>query len=230
MHAHDARARLRPRPTGPAPPPPPRAPPSPRAPSPQANQLIQRVKVTDGAHLTQMNMWADDCVIPEMPFSCFTVCSGGGARIHLHNFEMSDATCTRVRDSKGISTMIFAAQYAKALTVKVRKVNERTTVIEDTGWVPYLGPSAYWRMQNLTFSCTGNVTHTLPPAEFEASEVRHPPRRYTQQQGGEGRGRGLDALPARMHLPPPGHDRAAPAPAPARARRAGRKWRETRWW
>jgi hypothetical protein len=143
--------------------------------APQGNQLTQRVLVTDGAELTQRNLWVDDCVLPVMPFNCFTdtETEGGGARITLENVELSDASCTRIRDSKGASTMVFAAQYAQAMNVKIRQVDERSLVVGDTGWVPYVPATAFWRMINVTFSCTGNVTHALPPSG-EAPEVRAP--------------------------------------------------------
>lgn len=33
----------------------------------------------------------------------------------------------------------------------------------DTGWMPGLPVGSYFRFTNVTFSCTGNLTHPLPP-------------------------------------------------------------------
>jgi hypothetical protein len=139
--------------------------PPPRRAAPQGNQLAHRILITDGAQLVQKNFWVDDCILPIMPFNCFTETTGGDARVTLQDVTMSDATCTRIRDSKGASTMIFAARYAKALTVKIKQIDERSLRVVDTGWIPYIPPTASWRLMNVTFSCTGNVTHALPPSD-----------------------------------------------------------------
>ena len=62
--------------------------------------------------------------------------------------------------------MVTAARYVKLLTVKVTQVDASTLHVADTGWVPFIASSAYWRMVNTTLSCTGNVTHYLPSPEF----------------------------------------------------------------
>lgn len=49
-------------------------------------------------------------------------------------------------------------RYAKRPdSVGVTHISARQQVVEDTGWVPYVPPSAYWRLANVTFSCTGGI-------------------------------------------------------------------------
>lgn len=136
----------------------------------QANQLTSRVLVTGGAELRLRNFWLDDCIMPTMPFSCFTQVTGQGSRVVLEDVTISDATCTDVRQSAGLEAMLYAARYANPTGgVTVRYVDERTAVIEDTGWVPYLPPEAHWRMSNVVCTCTSGTTHGgttfLPPPQ-----------------------------------------------------------------
>jgi serine/threonine protein kinase len=127
------------------------------------NQLTRRVHVTDGAQLFQRNFWVDDCFVSSFPYSCFAYAAGGGARVEFRDAIFSDAGCTSWSESNGITAMVNTAKFVKPLTFKTKEVDERRLHIDDTGWVPFVPPNAYWRLINVTLSCTGNITHDLPP-------------------------------------------------------------------
>lgn len=128
-----------------------------------ANQLARRVHVTDGAQLFQRNFWVDDCFVSSFPYTCFAYAAGGGARVEFRDAIFSDARCVRWSESNGITAMVNTAKFVKPMSFKTKEIDERSLHIDDTGWVPFVPPNAYWRLVNVTLSCTGNVTHDLPP-------------------------------------------------------------------
>jgi serine/threonine protein kinase len=129
------------------------------------NQLTSRVLITEGAQLLQRNFWVDDCFISSFPYTCFSFAAGGGSRIEFRDSIFSDARCMRWSESNGITAMVNTAKFVKPLTFKTQELDERRLHVEDTGWVPFVPPTAYWRLVNVTLSCTGNITHELP-ADF----------------------------------------------------------------
>ena len=136
------------------------------------NQLLSRVIITEGAQFLQRNIWVDDCLSSKWPYSCFSITTGGGSRVELRDAIFSDATCVKWSESNGITAMINSAKFVKPLTVKTRDVNERELYVEDTGWVPYVPPTAYWRFVNVSLTCTGNITHDLPPEHIVLVDKR----------------------------------------------------------
>ncbi len=127
------------------------------------NQLTSRILITDGAQLLQRNFWVDDCFISSFPYTCFSFAAGGGARVEFRDAIFSDARCLRWSESNGITAMVNTAKFVKPLTFKTKEIDDRQLHVEDTGWVPFVPPTAYWRLVNVTLSCTGNITHELPP-------------------------------------------------------------------
>ena len=131
-----------------------------------ANQLVNCVVVTDGGELFERNMWVDDCFVQSFPYTCFSETVGGGSKVEIRDMEMSDSTCTEVSQSQGITTMLNAAKLMDGLSSRgVVHLDERRVLVKDTGWVPYIPPTAYWRLVNTTLSCTGNLTHDMPSRE-----------------------------------------------------------------
>ena len=135
------------------------------------NQLTSRVVMTEGAQLLQRNFWVDDCFISSFPYTCFSFAAGGGSRIEFRDAIFSDATCLRWSESNGITAMVNTAKFVKPLTFKTKEIDERALHVEDTGWVPFVPPTAHWRLVNVTLSCTGNITHELPP-DFVVYQVK----------------------------------------------------------
>lgn len=76
---------------------------------------------------------------------------------------MSDAGCTSIDDSAGIHAIVGIIGITKSLASTITRIDERTVHIGDTNWIAYVPPTASWRFVNVTLSCTGNVTHELPP-------------------------------------------------------------------
>lgn len=74
--------------------------------------------------------------------------------------------------------MIKAAQISNMFRLRVRQKNDREVFIEDTGWVPYVPPTAYWRLVNTTLSCTGGITHEMPEDIDELSPGSRMPNMY----------------------------------------------------
>lgn len=126
------------------------------------NQLIDRLVLSDGAEFHQRNIWADDCFLDTVPYTCFGRTTKG-ASILLEDSLFSDAKCTQFSESVGMNIMVDTARFARPLTTKIKKINEREALVMDTGWVPYVGTHGYWRLKNVSLSCTGNITHELPP-------------------------------------------------------------------
>lgn len=128
------------------------------------NRVNKILTIGEGGNLTQRNIWADDCLQSAMPGFCFSVNTHRGAFTHAENMEMSDSSCVRVRHSQAINWVLTAIRYAKLFNVKVEStpIDSRRLRI-DTGWMPGLPVGSYFRFTNVTFSCTGNLTHPLPP-------------------------------------------------------------------
>ena len=128
-----------------------------------ANRLVNRVVVTDGGELYERNFWVDDCFVQSFPYTCFSETVGGGSKVEIRDIEMSDAGCTETSQSPGITTMLNAVKLLNGLSSKgVIQLDKHRVMVKDTGWVPYIPPTAYWRLVNTTLSCTGNLTHDLP--------------------------------------------------------------------
>lgn len=127
------------------------------------NRLNYRVMLGDGAMLLQRNFWVDDCITPSFPYSCFSWLDGGNAKVEFRDGIISDATCVRWSASNGITTMVNTAKFTRPLSVKTVEISERELLIDDSGWIPYVPPKAHWRFVNTTLSCTGNITHEIPP-------------------------------------------------------------------
>lgn len=142
------------------------------------NQLTRRVHITDGAQFFQRNFWVDDCFVSSFPYTCFAYAAGGGARVEFRDAIFSDARCVRWSESNGITAMVNTAKFVKPLSFKTKEIDERRLHIDDTGWVPFVPPNAYWRLVNVTLSCTGNVTHDLPPDFVVFQDTRWRKREY----------------------------------------------------
>lgn len=93
----------------------------------QSNQLTNRVLVTEGAELVQKNFHMDDCILPTMPFTCFTEAIGGGARVSLENVVWTDTSCSRVEQSKGFSAILYAARCVSRVGLTLRRCEVITT-------------------------------------------------------------------------------------------------------
>jgi hypothetical protein len=128
------------------------------------NRVNKIITIGEGGNLTQRNIWADDCLQPTMPGFCFSVNAHRGAFTHAENMEISDSGCVRVRHSQAINSILTAMRYAKLFNVRVEStpIDSRRLRI-DTSWMPGLPVGSYFRFSNVTVSCTGNLTHPLPP-------------------------------------------------------------------
>ncbi|EFN52748.1 hypothetical protein CHLNCDRAFT_58735 [Chlorella variabilis] len=128
------------------------------------NLVQDQVIILDGGNLTQRNIWADHCFHGKPPYSCFTKMGPGGWGL-LHNFKVSDASCTNTQHSVSIATSLMFIRFGSFLggTYDVEHLDTRTVLVKDTGWLRSPDVAAYLRVINTTFSCTGNITHPVPP-------------------------------------------------------------------
>ena len=79
--------------------------------------------------------------------------------VDVANCTLSDATCTHVSSSYGITHLLRAN-----LGVGMYYLDARTVLVEHFDWAadPTIGMAGTW--VNITYSCTGGLTHAIDPA------------------------------------------------------------------